>query len=123
MVVTPASEPERTPVAALAKPVHAVTGESVDVAFVDQGDTGEPLAADAHTHGIRLKGINRSDANRGFVLLPRRRVGERDVAWMARIRRMSRDDERLPENVAGVQVLAGAMLGLKQFSTMMLERI
>ena len=49
------------------------------VAFVDQGDTGEQPAADAHAHGVRLEGINRSDANRDFVLLPHRWVGERGV--------------------------------------------
>ena len=79
VVVTPANEPARVPVAALAEPVHAVTGESVDVALVDQGDTGEQPAADTHAHGVRLEGINRSDANRDFVLLPHRWVGERGV--------------------------------------------
>ena len=105
------------------------------VAFVDQGDTGEQPAADAH--GIRLEVVKRSEAKRGFVLrfdalmapLPRCWVVERGVAWrsaepveaMARFRRLARNDERWPETVAGLHVLAVAMLMLKRFITVMLE--
>src|SRR5260221_5834769 len=39
LVVTPASRDERTQVGALAEEVHAVTGDHVPVAFVDQGYT------------------------------------------------------------------------------------
>ena len=99
------------------------------MAFVDQGDTGEQPAADAHAHGIRLEVVKRSEAKRGFVLLPRRRVVERGFAWMARFRRLACDDERLPETLAGLHVLAFAMLMLKRcaervearFITVMLE--
>ena len=93
VVVTPANEQERAPVAALTEPVHSVTGESVDVAFVDLGDTGEPPAADAHTHGIRLEIDQRSETNCGSMQPPRRWVVERGFAWMARVRRLARDDE------------------------------
>ena len=44
--VTPANEQERAQVAVLAEEVQEVTGESVEVAFVDQGYTGEDAAAD-----------------------------------------------------------------------------
>ncbi len=120
VVVTPANEPERAQVAALAEQVQAVTGESVEVAFVDQGDTGEQPVADAH--GIRLEVVKLAEAKRGFVPLPRRWVVERGFAWMARFRRLARDDERLPETLAGLHVLAFAMLMLKRFITVMLER-
>ena len=38
--VTPANEQDRAQVSALTSQVQAVTGESVEVAYVDQGDTG-----------------------------------------------------------------------------------
>jgi transposase len=52
------------------------------------------------------------DAKRGFVLLPRRWVVECSLAWMARIRRLARDYERLPKTVAGLTFLAFACLVL-----------
>ena len=72
VLVTPANEQDRAQVAALAEEIQEVTGESVEVAFVDQGYTGEQAAADAEAHGIRLEVVKLPTAKRGFVLLPRR---------------------------------------------------
>ncbi len=121
LLVTPANEQERAQVAALAEQVQDVTGESVEVAFVDQGYTGEQPAEDAASHGIRLEVVKLPTAKRGFVLLPRRWVVERSFAWMARFRRLARDYERLPETLAGLHFLAFAMLMLKRFITFMVE--
>lgn len=52
--------------------MQAVTGDHVEVAFVDQGYTGDTPADDAAVHGIRLEVIKHTEAKRGFVLLPRR---------------------------------------------------
>jgi transposase len=121
LLVTPANEQERAQVAELAEQVQEVTGESVEVAFVDQGYTGDQPAEDAEAHGIRLKVIKLPTAKRGFVLLPRRWVVERSFGWMARFRRLARDYERLPETLAGLHFLAFAMLMLKRFITFMIE--
>jgi transposase len=110
--VTPANEQERAQVATLAEAVQAVTGDHVQVAFVDQGYTGEQAAADAQEHGIQLEVIKLPEAKRGFVLLPRRWVVERSFAWMAKFRRLARDYERLPETVAALYFLAFACLML-----------
>lgn len=121
LLVTPANEHERAHVAALAEKVQEVTGETVDVAFVDQGYTGEQPAHDAEEHGIRLAVVKLPTAKRGFVLLPRRWVVERSFGWMARFRRLARDYERLPETLAGLHFLAFAMLMLKRFITFMIQ--
>src|SRR6187402_229160 len=52
LVVTPANEQERAQVAALAEAVQEVTGDAVELAYVDQGYTGEQPAEDAAAHGI-----------------------------------------------------------------------
>ena len=54
-----------------------MTGESVEVAFVDQGYTGAQAAADAEAAGIRLEVVKLPEAKKGFVLLLRRWVVER----------------------------------------------
>lgn len=45
---------------------------------------------------IELELVKRSDAMRGFVVLPRRWVVERTFAWLSFSRRMSKDYEYLP---------------------------
>jgi transposase len=121
LVVTPANAQERAQVAALAAAVQEVTGDAVDVAFVDQGYTGPEPEAAAAAHGIRLHVVKLPQAKRGFVLLPRRWVVERSNAWAARFRRLARDYERLPETLAGLHFVAFAILLLTRFAALMAE--
>jgi transposase len=104
--VTPADEQERAQVAELASKVQEVTGGTVEVAFVDQGYTGEDPAQQAESEGIKLEVIKHTEAKRGFVLLPRRWVVERSFGWLGRFRRLARDYERLTETLAGWHWLA-----------------
>lgn len=113
--VTPANEQERQQVNELAAQVQTVTGESVEVAFVDQGYTGEQPAQDAAAHGIELIVVKLAEAKKGFVLLPKRWVVERSFAWAGRFRRLARDYERLPQTLTGLHFLAFAILMLKRF--------
>src|SRR5215216_835558 len=106
LLVTPANEQERAQVAALAEQVQEATGDRVEVAFVDQGYTGEQAAEDAAAQGMRLEVVKLPQAKRGFVLLPRRSVVERSFAWAARFRRLARDYERLAETLKGLHLLA-----------------
>ena len=94
-VVTPANEPDRAQVAALCARVQQVTGQTVQVAYVDQGYTGEAAAYAAAVHAIDLQVIAKPEGQTGFVLLPRRWVLERSFGWAARFRRLARDYERL----------------------------
>lgn len=122
VLVTPANEQDRAQVAALTEEIQEVTGESVEVAFVDQGYTGERAAADARAHGIRLEVVKLPTAKRGFVLLPRRWVVERSYGWMARFRRLARDYERLAATLAGLHFVAFAMLMAHRFVTLMVQQ-
>jgi transposase len=115
LLVTPADAQDREQVERLAAAVQEATGQTVELAYVDQGYTGEAAAAAAAAHGIRLEVVKLDEAKRGFVLLPRRWVVERSFAWAARFRRLAKDYERLPDVVAGLHFLA--------FVTLMLHRL
>ena len=121
LCVTAANEQDRAQVEALVEQVQAVTGDTVELAFVDQGYTGEQAAQDAAQHGIKLEVGKLPEAKKGVVLLPRRWVVERSFAWAARFRRLARDDERLPETLAGLHFLALAILLLKRFVTLIAQ--
>jgi transposase len=111
--VTPANEQDRAQVKELAQAVQAATGENVELAYVDQGYTGEQPAADAAQQGMKLEVIKHHEAKKGFVLLPRRWVVERSFAWAARFRRLARDYERLASTMAGYHWVAFAILMLQ----------
>ncbi len=117
--VTPADEQDRAQVEELAEAVQEATGESVELAYVDQGYTGEEAAEAAEEHGIRLEVVKRPEAERGFVLLPRRWVVERDFAWAVRFRRLVKDYERLPATVAGLHFVAFACLFLHRAAALL----
>jgi transposase len=112
LVVTPANEQERAQVAELCQAVQEVTGQNVKVAFVDQGYTGEDAQEAAKAQGITLEIVKHPAVTKGFVVLPKRWVVERSIAWTARCRRLARDYERLPQTLAGLHfaLFAGIIL-------------
>lgn len=115
LLVTPANEQERAQVAQLTERIQQVTGESLQIAFVDQGYTGDQPAQAAAEQGIDLVVVKLPEAKKGFVLLPKRWVVEHSFAWAARFRRLARDYERLPETLAGLHFVAFAMLMALRF--------
>ena len=112
--VTPASVDDRAEVGRLAEAVLDATGDSVKLAFVDQGYTGERAADGAKAHGIEPEVVTRPEAKKGFVLLPRRWVVQRSCAWTIRFRRLARDYEHYADTLAGMHRIAFVCLMLKQ---------
>src|ERR671912_197199 len=112
--VSPANEDDREEVQKLSEEIQQATGENVELAYVDQGCTGERASGFAAEHGNRLEVVKHEEAKRGFVLLPRRWVVERDFAGASRFRRLVKDYERLPQTVAGLHIVAFACLFLQQ---------
>ena len=84
----------------------------MQLAWADQGYTGETASKAAQSNGIDLQIVKLPEAKKGFVLLPRRWVVERSFGWLARFRRLSRDYERLPEVLGGLHFLMFAVLML-----------
>lgn len=99
--------------------MQEVTEHSVELAFVDQGYTGDAPAQTTGEHGMQLEAVKLPQAKRGFVLLPRRWVVEHSFAWMTRFRRLARDYERLPETLVGLHLLAFTVLMLHRFALLM----
>jgi transposase len=56
-----------------------------------------------------------AEAEKGFVLLPRRWVVERTFAWLGRFRRLARDYERTSKYLAAYHWLAAISLMLGSF--------
>lgn len=110
--MTPANEQERAQVGDLADQVQAVTGQTVSVAFADQGCKGQDPAQAARDQGIDLHVVNLPGAKKGGVLLLRSWVVERSFGWLNRFRRLIRDYERLPETLAGLHFVVFTMLML-----------
>jgi transposase len=96
-----ANEQERAQVAELAGKLQQVTGGTVEIAFVDQGYTGQDAAQQAEQAGIKLTMVKHKEAKRGFALLPRRWLVERTFGWLGRSRRLVRDYERFTKMLAG----------------------
>ena len=114
--VTAANEQDREQVGKLAEAVQEETGGSVELAYVDQGYTGERAAEAAGEQKIELSVVKLPEAKRGFVLLPRRWVAERSFAWLARFRRLARDYERLASTLKGMHFAAFAFVMLARLA-------
>ena len=115
---TPAKEQDRAQVGELAQAVQEATGESVEIAFVDQAYTGDAAAQAALEHHIQLEVVKLPQAKHGFVLLPRRWVVERSFAWATRFRRLARDYERLAATLAGLHWVVFACLMLHRWTAL-----
>ena len=85
--------------------------------FADGGYAGEKL-----TSALALLGdwtveiIKRSDAAKGFVLLPRRWVVERTFAWLNRNRRLAKDFEHLISSATAWLVVASVKLVMRRLA-------
>ena len=112
VVITPANEQERAQVGDLCRRVQEVTGQTVQVGFVDQGYTGEEAEYAAAVHEIDLQVVKKPEGQTGFVFLPRRWVVERSFAWLSRFRRLGRDYERLSTTLQQLHFVAFACLML-----------
>ena len=99
--------------------MQEAAGETVKLAWADQGYTGEQARQDAQASEIDLQIVKLPEARKGFVLLPRRWVVERSFGWLSRFRRLSRDFERLPQVLASLHFVVFAILMLPKAAAVM----
>jgi len=74
----------------------AASCQRVRLIWADGGYAGKLVDWTRDSLRIVLQIVKRSDDMTGFVVLPRRWVVERTLAWIVRHRRCARDYERLP---------------------------
>lgn len=65
--------------------------------WADGGYRGELVEWTKRVLGWKLEIVEKAEGQKGFVVLPRRWVVERTIAWLNRQRRLSKDYERLPQ--------------------------
>ena len=63
---------------------------------------------------IKIDIVRRSDRLKGFVVLPKRWIVERSIAWLNRCRRLARDWENLNRNALAFLKLASIRLMLRK---------
>jgi transposase len=97
VLVTPASVQDRDAARPLLERL-AGSCRRLRLLWADGGYAGQLVAwASEHLH-LTVRIVKRTDDMTGFVVLPRRWVVERTLAWITRHRRCVRDYERLPQH-------------------------
>jgi transposase len=84
--------------------------------FADSGYQG-PKFADGAAQAmpqLSIEIVKRSDQATGFMVLPRRWVVERTLAWLNRCRRLAKDFENLNRNALGFLQFASIRLMLRR---------
>ena len=85
--------------------------------YADGGYQGPRVRAAAARSGTwKIDIIKRSDIAKGFVVLPKRWVVERTLAWISRNRRLARDFERYTRTVAAFVRLAMIRIMLRRLT-------
>lgn len=85
--------------------------------FADGGYAGDKLAQALKPLGEwTVEIIRRSDAGKGFVLLPRRWVVERTIAWLNRNRRLAKDFEALISSATTWVLIASVKLIMRRLA-------
>ena len=114
--VTPADFQDRTVIATLLARARALH-PTIAKAIADGGYQGAATAADVKTDaGIPLEIVKRSDAAKGFKLLPKRWIVERTFGWLGRCRRLAKDFENPNRSHAGFVILAMIRLMLRRLT-------
>ena len=86
----------------------------LQVLFADSAYTGDNLAAVCLSLSLSLVIVHRLAGIKGFVILPKRWIVERTLAWLSRQRRLSKDYEELIETSQAVVGIAAIRLMLER---------
>jgi putative transposase len=89
----------------------------IEKILADAGYQGPKMARTVAAAGYwKIEIVKRSDVRKGFVILPKRWIVERTLAWISRNRRLARDFERYATTVAAFVRLAMIRIMLKRLT-------
>jgi putative transposase len=115
VVVTVASVQDRDGARLVFRRLRGV-GKKLRLIWVDGAYRGQLLAwVMAHCQFL-LRPVLRSDAQKGFVVLPKRWIVERTWAWLNQYRRLSKDYEVLPSSSEAMIYIAMTRLMLRRLT-------
>ena len=117
--ITPADVQDRDMIA----PLLAIAVRRCPTLARAVADGGYQGAATAHAvredSGLPLEIVKRSDATKGFVVLPKRWIVERTFGWLGRCRRLAKDYENRMRIGATFFILAMIRLMLRRIVRML----
>jgi len=90
-------------------------GATFHKGYADGGYAGKFVDWAKNTHEIIIEIVKRSDQNK-FVVLPKRWIIERTLAWISRYRRLAKDFERFGTTVRNWIFLAMTRLMVKRLA-------
>ena len=90
--------------------------QRVGLIWADGGYTGKLLEWALVTGGWVIEIVKRPKGSHTFAVLPKRWIVERTFAWLGRSRRLSKDDEGLPETSEAIIRIAMIHLMLKRLT-------
>ncbi|WP_037897513.1 IS5 family transposase [Streptomyces sp. NRRL S-920] len=105
VTVTPASTHDANAARLVLARLRAEHPE-IAVVWADRAYAGTLVSWAKTTLGLTIKTVSRPKGAAGFVLLPRRWIVERSLAWILHARRLVRDYERLPAHAEAMVNLA-----------------
>ena len=88
----------------------------LQIIWADGSYAGQVIGWIKERTGWLLEIVTRSDTQKGCVVLPKRWIVERTFAWLGRYRRLSKDDEALPESSAAMVPVAMIQIMLRRES-------
>jgi transposase len=89
----------------------------LELVWADNGYNAHQVnAAVAKAPPLRLEIVKRTDAMKGFVVLPRRWVVERTFSWFGRNRRLAKDWENLADTLKAFVTLAAIQLAVRRLA-------
>ncbi len=90
--------------------------------WADGGYVGQLVDWAKEVCGWVLEIVKRSDDVKGFQVLPHRWIVERTFGWLSRYRRLSKDDEELPESSEAMIYIAIIHLMLRRLSHIQISK-
>ena len=114
IIVHPASRQDRDGAVLVLNPHTRRLFPFLEKIFADGAYGGDKLAKALADKPWKIEIVKRSDKLKGFVVLPKRWVVERTIAWINRCRRMAKDYENLDRTAVAFIRLASIRIMVRR---------